>query len=358
MPRHAFHPPDVSREFRRGLAFAHADYMALADHPALRDSRRDGDVVRALEDRLARFLQFPVAATFASGTEAMRQSFGRLLRPGDHVILDSAAHPALFQAASLAQARIHRSPSASVEGIQRRLARLSRDRGGRLVVAVPAVSAQTSRIADLAELSVLTRQHGALLVVDVSHDFGTMAPLGGGVAEIQACLPRIDILLGSLTRSFATPAGFAVFRNPDLFTPLRPEERSAAFAPHLAARALAALDIVAGPEGARRRRKLHGLSLRLRNHLMADGLRPLGQASPFVTLLLPPLTALPRTALLESAGPRVDLLQAPRVGLHAPRWRFHLSAAHSPADIDDLAELVRDVTRAFDRVASRMQVPA
>ena len=38
--------------------------------------------------------------------------------------------------------------------------------------------------------------------------------------------------------------------------------------------------------------------------------------------------ALPRTALLESAGPRVELLHAPKVPLHAPRWRIQLNAAH------------------------------
>jgi len=91
---------------------------------------------------------------------------------------------------------------------------------------------------------------------------------------------------------------------------------------------------------------------------MADGIRPMGKASPFVPILLPRLTALPRTALLESAGPRVPLLQAPNVPLHAPRWRIQLTAAHSSGDIDDLAELIRDVTRIFDRLTTRPRVTA
>jgi 7-keto-8-aminopelargonate synthetase-like enzyme len=52
----------------------------------------------------------------------------------------------------------------------------------------------------------------------------------------------------------------------------------------------------------------------------------------------------------------VTLLQAPRVPRHAPRWRVDLSALHSLADIDDLAELIRDVTRAFDRAPTRLRV--
>lgn len=354
---------------RIGLDFARRDYLGLATHAAVRSAALaalgqhpltacDPALVAVLEDRLGAFLQLSGTVVFRSGTEAIRRTLRALLRPGDHVILDSAAHPAMFETVFLAKARLHRSPAGSVDAVERRLTRLARQpRRGRLVIALPAVSAYGSRIADLAELSALSRQHGAILVVDVTHDLGAMGPKGGGVAEIQACSGSIDILLGSLAKSFGAPGGFAAFRDPGLKAALQ-DRYTAALSPVNAAAILAALEIIATPEGHRRRRNLHGLSLRLRNHLMADGIRPMGQASPFVSILLPLMTALPRTALLESAGPRVPLLQAPNVPLHAPRWRIHLTAAHSPADIDDLAELIRDVSRAFDRRSSRRRVSA
>ena len=361
-------PPPADRP-RLGLDFTRQDYLGLATHPAVRSAALaalgqhpltacDPALVAVLEDRLGAFLQLPGVVTFRSGTEAIRRTLRALLRPGDHVILDSAAHPAMFETVFLAKARLHRSPAGSVEAVERRLTRLARQpRRGRLIIALPAVSAYGSRIADLAELSALSRQHGAVLVVDVTHDFGAMAPRGGGVAEIQACSSHIDILLGSLAKSFGAPGGFAAFRDPGLKAALQ-DRHTAALSPVNAAAILAALDLIAGTEGHRRRRNLHGLSLRLRNHLMADRIRPMGQSSPFVPILLPLMTALPRAALLESAGPRVPLLQAPTVPLHAPRWRIQLTAAHSPADIDDLAELIRDVSRAFDRRFSRPRVSA
>lgn len=364
------HPPTMP--LRPGLNFALQDYLALASHPDLRSAalaalHRQGLAapshtrtarVLALEDRLVALVRRPVALTFPSGAQAIRQTLRALLRPGDHVIVDSAAHPAMFETVLLSQARLHRSPAASVESVERRLLRLARQpRSGRLIIAVPAVSAHASGVADLAELSALARQYGAILVVDVTHDFGAMGPGGGGVAEIQGCGARIDILLGSLAKSFGASGGFAAFADPALRTALlRNPGQTAALSPVNAAVLLAALDLVAGSEGQRRRRNLHGLSLRLRNHLMADGIRPLGKASPLVPIRLPLPTAEARTALLQSAGPRVPLLQAPSVPLHAPRWRIQLTAAHSPADIDDLAELIRDVTRAFDRQSPRRRV--
>ena len=172
--------PVPATQPRPGLNFALQDYLALATHPAVRAAAlaalgthrlvapRDGlsAPVLALEDRLAAFLGLPAAVTFPSGTEAIRQTLGSLFRPGDHVIVDCAAHPAMFETVLLAKAHLHRSPAASVEGVERRLARLSRQpRRGRLAIAVSAVSAQTwpsfpplpaSTVRSLSSMSAMT----------------------------------------------------------------------------------------------------------------------------------------------------------------------------------------------------------
>lgn len=363
---------------RIGLDYATRDYLSLATHPALRSAALTGldqprldpcgspgrpgltEPVLRLEDRIAAFAGLPSAVTFPSGSEAIRMTLLALLGPSDHVIVDAGAHPEMAASVVTARATLHRSPAGSVEAVERRLVRLSRQpRTGRTFLALPAVSAHSSRIPDLAELVALARKFSAILILDTTHDLGAMGPTGRGVMEIQGCVGRIDILIGSLGRTFGAAAGFAAFRDPDMKRRLlQARWHSAALSPVNAGVILAALDLVSGSEGAQRRRKLHGLSLRLRNHLMADGIRPSGQASSLVPILLPPATALARTALLESAGYRMHLLQAPDVPLHAPRWRIALSAAHGPADIDNLAELIRDVTRAFDRSPARPRVPA
>ena len=348
---------------RAGLDFATQDYLALADHPDLRAAAASmstqgepEDPLPALPSRLAAFLGLSAVQCFASGTAAIRHALLSVLRPGDHAIVDAGAPQALFDAVRASGAQLHRAPSASVDGVERRLSRLARQpRQGRLLIAAPAVSSHAAGIVDLAELSTLARTYGAMLIVDATNDLGAMGPCGGGIAEIQGCAARIDVIVGSFARTFGAAGGYAAFRDP----PPRPVLNVAAPLPMLNARIiLAALDLVASAEGQRRRRVLHGLSLRLRNHLQADGIKVMGKAAPFVPILLPPETALPRTALLESAGPRVRLLQAPTVPLHAPRWILQLSAARGPADIDDLAELVRDVTRTFDRTPARTKVSA
>ena len=344
-----------------GLNFAAQDYLSLAGHPALRAAATAANPQQGLtapavmlEDRVARFLHLPEAVVFASGTDAIRATLRCTLRAGDQVIVDGGAHPAMFETVVAACATLHRAPPGSLDAVERRLRRLAaQPRRGRLFVAVPAVSAHASVIADLAGLVDLCRDHGATLIVDVTHDLGSMAQGGGGVLEIQGCLGRTGIVIGSFAKCFGAAGGFAAFRDPALTQALRRSHHgqrpSAAISPVNVATILAAFDLVDSAQGRNRRRRLHSSALRLRNHLMADGIRVMGQPSPLVPVRLPMTTAQARTALLESAGVLVTLLAAPAVASHAPRWRLQLMADHSAADIDDLADLIRDVTRVFDR---------
>ena len=359
---------DAKTYVRAGCNFATQDYLGLAGHPALRAAAlaalgqhrlgAPGSAtllgltapVVALEARIGRFLDL-TAIAFPSGTEALRTTLATLLQPGDDVIVDAGAHPAVFETVRAVQAKLHCSPTGSLKGIERRLSRIARQlRKGRVFMVVSAVSAHGSEVADLTELAQLARGFGATLIADLSHDLGSIGRDGGGVMDVQNCRGCVDVAIGSFAKTFGAAGGFAAFRDPAFKDRLRQSQwRTAALSPVNASAIMAALDLVEGPEGRRRRLRLHANALRLRNHLMADGLHPVGRTSPFVILRLPPLTALPRTALLESAGPIVTLLQAPVVAAHTPRWRIQLSADHGVADIDDLAELIRDVSRAFDR---------
>jgi glycine C-acetyltransferase len=351
---------------RAGLNFMSQDYLGLAAHPAVREAAlaalglyRPGTTVdheisvpvRALEARVARFLGLPDALTFASGVEAIQAALHGLLRAKDDVIVDYGAQPAMFQAAQAARAHVHRCPAGSLEALERRLARLVRQPGrGRLFIAVPMVAALSSKIPDMVELLALARQYGASVIADVTHDLGAMGQGGGGVLEIQGAAGRADVVVGSFAKSFGAGGGFVAFHDPDLRPVLAGLLwRSPALSAVNACAIASAFDLIEGPEGRRRRRRLHGNALRLRNHLMADGLQVMGQASHLVPVGLPCATAMARSTLLQSAGPLVPLLRAPVVAAHAPRWRIQLTTVHSAADIDDLAELVLDVTRAFDR---------
>jgi 7-keto-8-aminopelargonate synthetase-like enzyme len=339
---------DATLTLPTGLNFLRQDYLALTRLP---QSRRAPSATfgqsDALAKRLAGFLGMPTARCHFSGSAAIGAAFQGLLAPEDQIIVDAGAPALMVAAAQATGARVHLTPSGSVDGVERRLHRLSREaRKGRLFVAVSAVAPYTSVTADLAELQQLCATYGALLIVDVSHDLGATAPTGRGMMELHGCLGQIDVVLGSFAKCLGAPGGFVALRDLALADRLAP---SAPLSDENATMILAGLALIESPEGRRRRRCLHGSILRLRNHLMADGLRVLGQPSPIVPVALPHGSAQAMTTLLRSAGPAVQLLGPPLVARHAPRWRILLTSDHGPANIDDLAELIHDLCRSFAR---------
>jgi 7-keto-8-aminopelargonate synthetase-like enzyme len=330
-----------------GRSFVPQDPLGFA--PRARIDGLDGAAVtRRVEGRLARLLQLPAVTCLPSMPATIRTALGAALQPGDTVILDHTLFSAMSETVLALNARPLRTPRGSVQGVERRLRRLSATRRfGRLWVAVAALCPQTSTVAEVADLADLCQHYNAGLIVDVSQDLGLVGPDGGGVMEVQGCLGRADLVIGCFARAFGAPGGFVA--STAALGPRLQQGRTRKPDISQMATVLAALDLIDSVEGQRRRFRLHALCLRLRNHLMADGVPVLGQASPVVPVRLAPRTAQTCNALMHSAGINVRLLQDPLVARHAPRWCLHLTADHSPADIDTLADLIRDVTRSVMR---------
>ncbi|NJO23598.1 MAG: aminotransferase class I/II-fold pyridoxal phosphate-dependent enzyme [Sphingomonadales bacterium] len=289
---------DADGQTMSGLNFAVQDYLSLSGHPLVRAAATaalehhhlaaGGSAshlglsvpLLALEARVARFLRLQDAAVFSSGAEANRITLRNLLAPGDTAIVDHGSHPAMFEAVLAAGATPLFSPAGSVEAVERRLRRLAPVARGRLLVTAPAISAYGSVVADVAGLLEQCRHYRATLVIDAAHDLGSVAPGGGGIMELQGCLGRADVVVGSFAKTFGAAGGFAAFRDPALKTRLRQsrfgQRQSAALSAVNASVILAAFDLVESAEGRMRRRRLRGHAQRLRNHLLADGFSVMG----------------------------------------------------------------------------------
>lgn len=365
-----------------GLDFVSQDALGIGGHPALREAamaameagagfRSTGlaplaglsEQVLELEARLSAFLRLGQATVFPSGTEANRAALRAILKPGDHVIIDADAHPALAEAARAKGVALHRSPPGSVDAVERRLSRLRRHHPSALIlVAVSAIAATTAVRAELPALIDLCRERKAALLVDVTHDLGAMGATGRGVMELDGCLGRVDVVTGSFSKTFGAAGGFVASREPGIAASLRrmrvAQGQAAALPALLATVILRAFDLVSGPEGVRRRLRLMGNVGRLRNRLADDGWELTGRDAPFVTVRLPYAVAPSLTLAAEGAGVLLDLLAAPVVAGHAPRWRIHLRADHGVADIDSLAAAISQLPgsalarRSFARMAA------
>lgn len=346
-----------------GLNFTSLDYLGLSSHDSILDAAfraahkltltAGGTAgmtglspqLLALERRVADTLGMADATVFPSGWQAGQASCATLLGRGDHAIIDAHAHAGLKTGARMAGAMVHTYPHASLEGVERRLSRLRRaEPKAGLLVATSALFPNSATIPDMQALADICAAYRATLIVDIAHDFGSMGPKGLGVLDSHGLLARADVVVGSFAKTFCSNGGFVASRNTPFQMGLRlgaaGQSQSAAMSAMQAAVILAAFDVVFSTEGARRRVRLAANALRLRNRLVVEGFHVLGQPAPLVPLLFKgTIFARAMTAEAARQGVLVNLLDAPHVPRHTPRWRLQLISEHTIADIDRLAEV-------------------
>jgi 8-amino-7-oxononanoate synthase len=156
-------------------------------------------------------------------------------------------------------------------------------------------------IAPLADICTLCERHGARLMVDEAHGVGVLGERGAGAAELLGVEDRVDLRMGTFSKSLASCGGF-VAGPAEVIEYLRIYSRqylfSAAGVPAALGAALAALRVARSEEGRERFARL------LENAwLLHDGLASLGYAVvPPQPLPSPPPSPSPPGVRLDDSG--------------------------------------------------------
>ena len=167
-------------------------------------------------------------------------------------------------------------------------------------------------------------------------------------------LGKVDIVMGSFSKSFASNGGFVATNHPALKMALRaacgPLTFTNALSPIQAAIVLAAISIITSPEGSARRERLMANILRMRNGLQAEGFTVLGQPSAIVPVVIGP-NDLSRliTRHAQTHGAVVNLVEYPAVSRNTCRWRIQVMADHTPEQIDRFIQIAVDARANAER---------
>lgn len=342
---------------RRGINFASQDYLSLAAHPAVMEAARcaldqagphsAGSAVllgntrhsRSLERALAEFLGQEHVVLFPTGWAAAYGAITALVHAHDHVVIDALAHASLRQGAASATRNVLVNRHLDCDHVRELLARIRAvDAANAILVVTEGLFSMDSDSPDLPLLQHLCREYGATLLVDVAHDLGALGPGGGGVVAAQRMEGRIDIVMGSFSKTFATNGGFVACAERPVRRQLQlyagPHMFSNALSPMQAAVALASLRIVASSEGEGLRADLRRNALELRARLTQSGLHCLGAPSAIVPVWTgSEASARMAGMLLAREAVFVNPVEFPGVPLGAARLRLQLMAQHSPAQV-------------------------
>lgn len=347
-----------------GINFASQDYLSLAAHPQVHEAARRalreagphsaGSAIllgntrysQALEAALGELLGLHQLVLFPTGWAAAFGAITALVHSHDHVVIDALAHASLRQGAACATRNVLVHRHLDCDHVRELLARIrARDASNGVMVVTEGLFSMDSDSPDLPLMQHLCREYGATLLVDVAHDLGALGPGGGGVVASQRMQGKIDIVMGSFSKTFATNGGFVACAEPGARRQLQlyagPHMFSNALSPMQAAVALAGLGIVTSTEGDALRADLMRNAIELRALLSCSGLYCLGEPSPIVPVWAGrESSARVAGMLLARDAVFANPVEFPGVPLGAARLRLQLMAGHTPDQLRRGASLV------------------
>ena len=360
---------DAGARFR-GVNFASGDYLALGSHPAIKEAAREaldtfgvhsaspaaqfGATAQTvlLERRIADFLAAPEAILFPSGWTAGFGVIKALTRSTDHIVMDALAHACLQEGAAAATRNLYLFRHNRVEECRQWLEKIrAGDTENGIMVVTESVFSSDSEIADLGGLQALCDEFNATLLVNAAHDLGAMGPDGRGVIGAQGMLGKIDLVMGSFSKTFASNGGFVACRSREVKEYLRffasPCAYSSAISPIQAATIMKAFDIVEGAEGEGLRRSLAANVEGLRARLTEAGLEVLGAPSPLVCVRMGEEgVARLVSRRLPDAGLIANLVEFPAAPKDNARIRLQVMASHTTDNLLDAARALKSAADA------------
>jgi 8-amino-7-oxononanoate synthase len=204
-----------------------------------------------LEREIAEWMDTEDAIVFTTGHQANLGTLGTLLGPEDTVIVDSGDHASILDGCLLSRAKLRPFRHNRLDKLEKMLERAQGDGGGVLVV-VDGVFSMEGDIAPLGEICDLCERYGARLMVDEAHGAGVLGARGAGTAELLGVADRVDLRIGTFSKSLASCGGF-VAGSQEVIEYLRIYSRAFLFTasavPAAVGAALAALRVVRSEDG-------------------------------------------------------------------------------------------------------------
>lgn len=363
--------PDVTTQVtdwggnaHHGLNLASQDYLGLARHPRVVEAFISACKVhgthssgsepmgggladaRALEKELGELTRHSHVVLFPTGWAAGYGAIRGIVRPYDHVLMDSLAHNCLQHGASASTPNVSHFVHNDIDNARKRLAKIrSANPDSAILLVTESLFSMDSDHPDFNRLLDACREHGAFLMVDCAHDLGLLGPDGRGVLGEQGVLERVDFLVGSFSKSFACIGGFFASRSSGSAYQVRGFSGSYTFSNYLipaqVAAVRAALGIISSAEGQRLREATIERCLCLRRALERCGVRSIGRPSAMVIVPIGSEASARRAYrhCLEH-GVIVNCIEFPACRRDEARFRLQVTPQHTREQLERAAEIV------------------
>ena len=348
-------PVAVRRNGRALLSFCSNDYLNLSQHPAVKRAAVEATerwgagsgasrlvtgnhpLFAELERRLARLKGSDDACVFGSGYLANLGIIPSLVGAGDLVVADELSHACLRAGAALSGSRVEIFRHNDLDHVE---ALLAEHRAGheRALLLTDGVFSMDGDLAPVAALAAIAEAHDTWLMTDDAHGIGVVGG-GRGSSYCGGSKVAVPLQMGTLSKAVGSYGGYLCASQAvvDLIrTRARPFIYSTGLPAGVVAASIAALDLIANDPD------LVAAPLRKASLFCARLNLPAPESCIVPLLLGAPERALAASRLLEDEGFLVTAIRPPTVPEGTARLRLTFSAGHADADIERLADIVRD----------------
>jgi 8-amino-7-oxononanoate synthase len=358
--------PVVRIEGRRIIMAGSNNYLGLTAHPKVKEAAIHAiekygtgcsgsryltgtlDLHNELEARLAAFMGTESCLLFSTGYQTAQGIIPTLVQRGDYVVTDKDNHACIVAGYMMAKgmfADIVRYKHNEMSDLERVISRIPAN-AGKLIVS-DGVFSTSGEIVDLPHMVSIAEKYHARILIDDAHAVGVIGKGGRGTASHFNLEHRVDMTMGTFSKTFASLGGFVVgpervinyikHHSPALIF-------SASPTPSSVAAALAALDILEKePE---RIDKLLRNANKMRAGFTKMGFKVLeGQTAVVPVIVGDDTIAFKFWRMLFDEGVFVNAFISPGVPPGMQMLRTSFMAAHEDVHLDRILELFGTVGR-------------
>ncbi|MBO4691478.1 MAG: glycine C-acetyltransferase [Bacteroidales bacterium] len=350
------------------LNFCANNYLGLSDNPRLIKAAKKaldtrgygmssvrficgtGDLQKELERKISEFFGTEDTILYTSCFDANGGVFEPLFNEEDAIISDALNHASIIDGVRLCKAVRYRYANADMKELEECLKKAQKQRYR--IIVTDGVFSMDGNVAPVDKIYALAKKYNAMVMVDESHSAGVVGKTGRGTTELYKLRGKIEILTGTLGKSFGGAVGGFTTGKKEIIAMLRQRSRPYLFSnsipPMVAAAGIEMFNMMSQTN--KLQDKLHANTAYFVDKMKKAGfdIKPTQSAICAVMLYDAKLSQQMAAKLLDE-GIYVVGFYYPVVPKDLARIRVQVSAGHSKKQLDK-------AVAAFTKIAKELKV--
>ena len=309
-------------------------------------------VHKELEQSLIKFFGLPGrgVSLFTAGYSVNLGAISAFIKPGHHVIMDSASHMSIVEGAKLSGGEMSFFKHNDMAHLEELLKKTCDD-FTRVLICVEGIYSGDGDYGNLKEVVRLAKQYGAFTLVDEAHSALVAGENGRGVCEAQGVLADVDLYVMTFSKAFGGVGG-AIYAKKEIVQYMNWYAKcrmfSCALDPAVTGGMTKVIELAGGPLGAERRKRLKSNAMFFRSLLEGKVVLSEGDAWVVIVHFGAESKTLGLNDYLQRLGLDTSIIQFPAVPRNEARIRMFITSEHTHEQLQKAAAIILNAAEKFD----------